>query len=67
MAAVTTGELIRVLNYIDDISATLRRVLANIPMMTDEEKKRLAEYMRKSDPNFAKVLESLEKGGDGRS
>ncbi len=66
MAAVTTGELIRVMNYIDDISATLRRVLANIPMMTDEEKKRLADYMRKADPNYGKVMESLEKGGDGR-
>ena len=65
MAAVTTGELIRVMNYVDDIAATLRRVVANIPMMTDEEKKRLAEYMRKSDPSFVKVLESLEKGGNG--
>ncbi len=63
MAAVTTGELIRVMNYVDDIAATLRRVVANIPMMTDEEKKRLAEYMRKSDPNFIHVLEQLEKGG----
>ena len=65
MAAVTTGELIRVMNYVDDIAATLRRVVANIPMMTDEERKRLAEYMRKSEPNFMKVLESLEKGGHG--
>ncbi len=58
-----TGELIRLMNYIDDIAATLRRVTANIPTMTDEEKKRLAEYMRKSDPNFIHVLEQLEKGG----
>ena len=65
MPAVTTGELIRVMNYVDDIAATLRRVVANIPMMTDEERKRLAEYMRKSDPSFMKVLESLEKGGHG--
>ncbi len=65
MAAVTTGELIRVMNYVDDIAATLRRVVANTPMMTDEERKRLAEYMRKSEPNFVKVLESLEKGGHG--
>lgn len=65
MAAVTTGELIRVMNYVDDIAATLRRVVANIPMMTDEERKRLAEYMRKSDPSYTKVLESLEKGGNG--
>ncbi len=65
MAAVTTGELIRVMNYVDDIAATLRRVVANIPMMNDEEKKRLAEYMRKADPNYTKVLEGLEKGGNG--
>ncbi len=65
MAAVTTGELIRVMNYVDDISATLRRIIGHTPMMTEEEKKRLAEYMRKADPNYSKVVESLEKGGNG--
>jgi hypothetical protein len=30
--------------------------------MTPEERKRLAEYMRKADPNYVKVLEQLEKG-----
>ncbi|MBZ5646456.1 MAG: hypothetical protein LAN37_04450 [Acidobacteriia bacterium] len=63
--STTTGELIRMMNYIDDIAATLRRVTANMPMMTEEEKKRLAEYMRKSDPNYERVLETLEKGGNG--
>jgi hypothetical protein len=58
-----TGELIRLMNYVDDIAATLRRISATIPMMEPEEKKRLAEYMRKSDPNFLKVLEELERGG----
>ena len=57
-----TGELIRLMNYVDDIAATLRRITATIPMMTDEERKRLAEYMHKSDPNFVRVLEQLEKG-----
>ncbi len=57
-----TGEFIRLMNYVDDIAATLRRITATIPMMTDEEKKRLADYMRKSDPNFVHVLEHLEKG-----
>lgn len=57
-----TGELIRMMNYVDDIAATLRRIQAGITTMTDEERKRLAEYMRKSDPNFIKVLETLEKG-----
>ena len=58
-----TGELIRLLNYVDDISATLRRITSTIPTLTAEERKRLAEYMRKSDPSFIVVLESLEKGG----
>lgn len=57
-----TGELIRLLNYVDDISATLRRINATIPTLTGEEKKRLAEYMRKADPNYINVLESLEGG-----
>jgi hypothetical protein len=56
-----TGELIRLLNYVDDISATLRRITSTIPTLTPEERKRLAEYMRKSDPNFVLVLEGLEK------
>jgi hypothetical protein len=61
-----TGEFIRMMNYVDDIAATLRRVTANIPFMSDDEKKRLAEYMRKSEPNFVHVLESLEKSPAAR-
>ena len=57
-----TGELIRLLTYVDDIAATLRRITSTIPTLTPEERKRLAEYMRKSDPNFVLVLEGLEKG-----
>lgn len=56
-----TGELIRMMNYVDDIAATLRRIQAGIPTMTDEEKKRLAEYMRKADPNYVKMMDILEK------
>ena len=59
--AVVTGELIRMMNYVDDIAATLRRIQAGITGMTPEERKRLAEYMRNADPNFIKTLESLEK------
>jgi len=55
-----TGEIIRMMNYVDDIAATLRRITTSLPILTDEEKKQLAEYMRKSDPNFTKVLESIE-------
>jgi len=57
-----TGELIRMMNYVDDIAATLRRINASLYLITPEEKRRLAEYMRKSDPNFLGVVEQLEKG-----
>jgi hypothetical protein len=42
----TTGELIRLLGYVDEIAATLHRIDATIPTLTSEERKRLAEYMR---------------------
>jgi hypothetical protein len=57
-----SGELIRMMNYIDDIAATLRRVNASLYLLSSEEKQRLAEYMRKSDPNFLSVVELLERG-----
>jgi hypothetical protein len=57
---VVTGELIRMMNYIDDIAATLRRVQLGIHEMSPEERKRLADYMRSSDPNFIAMLAELE-------
>jgi hypothetical protein len=56
----TTGEIIRMMNYVDDITATLRRITANAPYMSPEERKRLAEYIRQAQPAFQQVLESLE-------
>ncbi len=56
-----TGELIRLLNYVDDISTTLRRISATMPFMTEDEKRQLGEYMRKSDPSYLRILEQLEK------
>ena len=57
----TTGEIIRMMNYVDDIAATLRRITANFSFMTPEEKKRLAKYMRSADPNYIKVVDELER------
>jgi hypothetical protein len=59
---VVTGELIRMMNFVDDIAATLRRIQAGFPSMTDEERKRLADYMRKADPNYTKIMDALDKG-----
>ncbi|HEX7285548.1 MAG TPA: hypothetical protein VF532_05165 [Candidatus Angelobacter sp.] len=56
-----TGELIRMMNYVDDIAATLRRIQAGVTGMTEDEKKRLADYMRQADPNYMKMLDGLEK------
>ncbi len=56
-----SGELIRMMNYVDDIAATLRRIVAGTTFIAPEERKRLAEYMRASDPNFTKMVEALEK------
>jgi len=58
---LATGELIRMMNYVDDIAATARRIQTGLQTMTEDERRRLAEYMRKSDPNLIKMLEALEK------
>jgi hypothetical protein len=58
-----TGELIRLMNYIDDIATTLRRISASIPAMTNEECVRLAEYIRKSEPSYESVVQRLEQAG----
>jgi hypothetical protein len=57
----TTGEMIRLMSYVDDIAAILRRITARIPMIDEEEKRHLSEYMRKADPNYVSVLEQLER------
>jgi hypothetical protein len=58
-----TGELIRLINYVDDISTTLRRISASIPLMDAEEKKRLAEHIRSASSGFTAILSQLEKAG----
>ena len=58
-----TGELIRLMNYVDDINATLRRISSAIASMTEEERKRLSEYMGSAANGFNEVLQHLERGG----
>ena len=57
-----TGELIRLMNYVDDINATLRRISSAVGTMTAEERKRLAEYMDSAATGLSEVLQQLEKG-----
>jgi len=59
--AVATGELIRAMNYVDDMNATLRRIAIYIPGMGAEERKRLAETMRGAASAINSVIADLEK------
>ncbi|HUJ93889.1 MAG TPA: hypothetical protein VLW84_01385 [Terriglobales bacterium] len=58
----TSGELIRLINYVDDIVTTLRRINALVPSLDAEERKRLAENLRAADANLNGILEQLAKG-----
>jgi hypothetical protein len=57
-----TGELIRLINYVDDITTTLRRISATVPMMDADERKRLGEHLRTAAGFFSEVMEKVEKG-----
>ncbi|HEV2401311.1 MAG TPA: hypothetical protein VGS27_30530 [Candidatus Sulfotelmatobacter sp.] len=59
--AVATGELIRAMNYVDDITATLRRIQIYIPSMSPDERKRLAEAMRGAASAINSSIAELEK------
>lgn len=56
-----SGEAIRLMNLIDDVAVTLRRVLATVPTLTPEERTRVAEHLRQAHPNATDVLQALEQ------
>ena len=58
-----TGELIRSMNYVEDMTATLRRICISIPSMTSEERKRLSEHLRSVAAAINAALADLEKAG----
>jgi hypothetical protein len=58
---VATGELIRAMNYVEDITATLRRICIYIPAMSPEERKRLAESLRGAATQVNAAIADLEK------
>jgi hypothetical protein len=57
-----TGELIRLINYVDDINTTLRRISASVPVMDGDERKRLADSLRAAASNLSAVIANLDKG-----
>ncbi len=54
-----SGEAIRLMNYIDDVAVTLRRVLATIPTLTDDERARVAQHLLEAKPNAEDVAHAL--------
>ncbi len=56
-----SGEAIRTMNYVDDISVTLRRILSVLPILTAEERERVAEHIKQADPSYDSVVQALSK------
>lgn len=48
------------MNYIDDVSTTLRRVLAFVPTLSTEERARVLEHLKASKPSAADVAAALK-------
>jgi ribosome recycling factor len=58
---LASGELIRSMNYVDDITTTLRRICISIPAMNTEERKRLAESLRAAGNALNEAIKDMEK------
>jgi hypothetical protein len=54
-----SGEAIRTMNYVDDISVTLRRILTVLPVLTPEERERIADHIKHAEPSYETVLAAL--------
>lgn len=54
-----SGEAIRLMNYIDDVAVTLRRILATVPVLSAEERARVAEHLEQARPNAEDVARAL--------
>ena len=54
-----SGEAIRLMNYIDDVAVTLRRVLAFVPSLSPEERARVSEHLKHSKPSADDVAKAL--------
>ena len=54
-----SGEAIRLMNLIDDVAVTLRRVLAAASTLSPEERVRVAEHLAQTRPNVEDVAQAL--------
>ena len=56
-----SGEAIRLMNYIDDVAVTLRRILATAPTLTAEDRSKVADHLQQSTPTADDVMNALKK------
>jgi hypothetical protein len=54
-----SGEAIRVMNLVDDVATTMRRMIALIPTLAPDERKRVSEYLKQSEPSVEQVQQAL--------
>jgi hypothetical protein len=54
-----SGEAIRTMNYVDDISVTLRRILTVLPQLTEEERSRISAHIKQAEPSYESVVTAL--------
>jgi len=54
-----SGEAIRLMNYIDDVAVTLRRILAAVPTLPAEERAKVAEHLQQARPSSKEVADAL--------
>ncbi|HUB20652.1 MAG TPA: hypothetical protein VL990_18575 [Acidobacteriaceae bacterium] len=54
-----SGEAIRMMNLVDDVATTMRRILALVPTLAPEERKRVSEYLKVSEPSAEQVQTAL--------
>ncbi len=54
-----SGEAIRLMNYIDDVAVTLRRILATVPTLPAEERAKVAEHLTNARPSVEEVATAL--------
>ena len=59
--AGASGELIRSMNYVEDITTTLRRIGISVPGLTAEEKQRLADSLRTANAAVTAMVADLDK------
>jgi len=47
------------MNYVDDISVTLRRILSVLPSLTPEERERVSQHIKQADPSYDSVIAAV--------